>query len=168
MCTCDGFFSLPAEEKAISWTCCALAMGFSPSLSMKRQSHGTSPCLSRKRPSHGLGVRLRWTFPPARRSAGRGKGHIMDLVGICDGLSLFLSRNMACACESLFPVRSGDQGSLLVIRVSDPGGVRGLRRTFYLLFFARATLFPDRQRKKGKAYKMPAAILGTSSKLQFG
>ena len=63
-CACDGLFPLPVEQKAVSWTWHALAMGFSPFF----------PCLSRKRPSHGLGVRLRWDFPPACR----GKGRLMD------------------------------------------------------------------------------------------
>ena len=52
-----------------SWTQRALAMGF-------------SLCLSKKRLSHGPRVRLRWAFPPA----GRGKGHLMDLVCARDGL----------------------------------------------------------------------------------
>ena len=54
---CDGLFPLPVEEKAVSWTWCVLAIGF-------------SPCLSRKRRSHGLGVRLRSAFPPACRVKG--------------------------------------------------------------------------------------------------
>ena len=41
-----------------------------------------SPCLTRKRPYHGLGARLRWPFAPACR----GKGRLMDLVRVCDGL----------------------------------------------------------------------------------
>merc|ERR1711900_97212 len=69
VCVCDGLFALPVDEKAVSWTWCALAMGF-------------SPCLTRKRPSHGLGVRLRWPFPPACR----GKGRLMDLARVRDGL----------------------------------------------------------------------------------
>jgi len=97
VCACDGLFSLPVEERAVSWSWWALAMGFSSCLSRKRPSHvvsvqldGISPlpveensvsggfplCLSRKRPSHGLGARLRWAFPPACR----GKDHLMDLV----------------------------------------------------------------------------------------
>ena len=54
-CACDGLFPLPVEEKAVSWSWCALAMGFSPCLSERRPSHGLamgfSPCLSRKRQS---------------------------------------------------------------------------------------------------------------------
>ena len=42
---------LPVKEKAISWTWCALAMGF-------------SPCLSKKRPSHGLGGNARDGLSP--------------------------------------------------------------------------------------------------------
>ena len=30
VCACDGLFPLPVEEKAVSWTWRALAMGFSP------------------------------------------------------------------------------------------------------------------------------------------
>ena len=33
---CDGLFPLPVEEKAVSWTWCVLAIGFSPCLSRKR------------------------------------------------------------------------------------------------------------------------------------
>ena len=44
-----------------------------------------SPCLSRKRQLWEYGVRLRFPFPPA----GRGKGD---------------HGNMACACDSLFPL----------------------------------------------------------------
>ena len=69
VCVCDGLFPLPVEEKAVSWTWCALAMAF-------------PPCLSRKRPFHGLGSRSRWPFP----SACRGKGRIVDLACACDGL----------------------------------------------------------------------------------
>ena len=66
-CACDGLFPLPVEEKAVSWTWCALAMGFSP-LSVEEKAvswtwcalaMGFPPCLSRKRQSHGLGVCLR-------------------------------------------------------------------------------------------------------------
>ena len=45
----DGLSSLPVEEKAVTWSWCALAMGF-------------LLYLSRERPDHGLGVRLRWAF----------------------------------------------------------------------------------------------------------
>ena len=41
---------LPVEEKDVSWSWCAFAMGF-------------SSCPSTKRQSHGLGVLLRWAFP---------------------------------------------------------------------------------------------------------
>ena len=54
LCACDGHFPLPVKEKAVSWSWCALVMGF-------------PPCLSRKRRPGGLGVRLRWAFPPACR-----------------------------------------------------------------------------------------------------
>ena len=57
------------DNASLSWTWCALAMGF-------------PPCLSRKRPSYGLGVRSRWAFP----SACRGKGCLVDLARACDGL----------------------------------------------------------------------------------
>ena len=88
---CDKLFSLPAKENAISWTWCALAMGF-------------YPCASRKKPFHGLGVRLRCAFPTACPGNGllmhlagmlamdfppacQGKGHLMDLVCACGRLS---------------------------------------------------------------------------------
>ena len=81
-----------------------------------------SPCRSRKRPYHGLGAHLRWPFPPACRGNGN-------------------HGNMACACESLFPVRVSSQGSLLGIRVSDPGGFRGLGAyNLYALISARDAL----------------------------
>ena len=49
------------------------------------------PCLSRKRPFHGIGSRSRWPFPPACR----GKGRLMDLVRVCDGLSPLPVKEMA-------------------------------------------------------------------------
>ena len=67
-------FPLPDEEKTVSSTCCALALGF-------------SPCLSRKRPSQIP----RWTFP---RQAGR-KVH----RGPTQVLSWALSRGL----RSTFP-----------------------------------------------------------------
>ena len=42
------------DNASLSWTWCALAMGF-------------PICLSRKRPSHGLGVRSRWPLSPVCR-----------------------------------------------------------------------------------------------------
>ena len=71
-CACNWLFPLPVEEKAVSWTWRALAMGF-------------SPCLSSKRPSHGLGMRLQWAFP-LFFPACRGKGRLMVLVYACDGI----------------------------------------------------------------------------------
>ena len=52
-----GLSPLPVKEKAVSWTWCANAMGF-------------SPCLSKKRPSHGPSARLRWAFPTACKGKG--------------------------------------------------------------------------------------------------
>ena len=51
VCACNGLFPLRVEEEAVSWTWCALAMGF-------------SPCLSKKRPSHGLGGNARDGLSP--------------------------------------------------------------------------------------------------------
>ena len=60
---------LPVDEKAVSWTWCALAMGFSP-LSVEEKAVSWTWCA------------LAMDFPPACR----GKGHLMDLVCARDGL----------------------------------------------------------------------------------
>jgi len=85
------------DNASLSWTWCALAMGF-------------PICLSRKRPSHGLGVSLRWVFP----SACRGKGLLMDLVRACDGLFLLSVEEKAvlwtwCALAMGFPPLSVEE-----------------------------------------------------------
>ena len=92
--TGDGLFPLPVEEKAVSWTWLAFAMAF-------------SPCLSRKRPSHGLCPHLRWPFP----SACRGKGRIVDALA-----SLRLP----------FPSQGEGKGQF---QVSSASPQRGLERT---------------------------------------
>ena len=59
---CGRLSPLPVEEKAISWTWCALAVGFPPLPGEEKTISwtwcvleiGFSPCLSRKRLSHGL------------------------------------------------------------------------------------------------------------------
>ena len=72
---CDGLFPLPVGGKAVSWTWCAIAMGFTPPacrgkgriMDLVCACDGLSPCLSCKRPSHGLGVRSRWPLSPVCR-----------------------------------------------------------------------------------------------------
>ena len=62
---CDGLFTLPVREKALSWT-----------------GDGLFPLPVEEKAIMGLGVRLRLPFPPACR----GKGCFMDLARVCDGL----------------------------------------------------------------------------------
>ena len=65
VCACDGLFTLPVREKALSWT-----------------GDGLFPLPVEEKAIMGLGVRLRLPFPPACR----GKGCFMDLARVCDGL----------------------------------------------------------------------------------
>ena len=60
---------MPVEEKAVAWTWCVLAMGFSP-LPVEEKAVSWTWCA------------LAMDFPPACR----GKGHLMDLVCARDGL----------------------------------------------------------------------------------
>ena len=111
---CDGLFLLPIDEKAISWTWCALAMGFSPLPVEEKAVSWTwcalamsfSPCLSRRRPSPGLCARLRWPFPPACR----GKGRIMDLVCACDAFFLSACRGKVRFRSPRRPPREASRG----------------------------------------------------------
>jgi len=96
-CACDGLFPLPVQEKAVSWTWRALAMGF-------------SFCLSRKR--------ALWTPYRARRiTRGRPKRTlILDRHAekanfdpswrACDGILPLPVDEKAhlCTCNGLFPL----------------------------------------------------------------
>jgi len=72
VCACDGLFPLPVEEKDVSWTWCALVMGFSLCLSRicipssplaaplaKNGAHSPSRACARRVGSVGSGVRHR-------------------------------------------------------------------------------------------------------------
>ena len=107
-CACDSLSPLTVEEKAVSWTWCALAMAFYP-LYVEEKSvsglPGVPPERPQKDPKSGQGAPEPKTsqfcakFVTQIVTFGRGDFHSFRAVtGHTD------HGNIACACDSLFPL----------------------------------------------------------------
>ncbi len=107
---CDGLFSLPAKEKTISWTWCALAMGFSPCASKKKPSDHCRLVASAEAPAC-------YSSPPV---------HPKCILRICEKHPDVVEKNghVRCprtkTCCAWQPTEPGEAGRSLL--PAEPGG----------------------------------------------